>query len=220
MIEETIRKMPLSLLPENINKFSKEKKDSPMDGLKVYALAWAITFVLSLMVLALKIFGEGMDKAISGYLGFGVSGSFAFVAFLVVSLFGLAWGIAATYASQYAGNYVARNLFNGKADFPSQFWLLMLFAGALMVADAILGLLSYLAPILEIPIGFFSLLLGVYGIYLLYYGMKSAHKMETAGAIVSTLSILLVQALVFMAVAFFAGMLLIILGVGTAVPNV
>ncbi|MBN2122547.1 hypothetical protein JW721_05860 [Candidatus Micrarchaeota archaeon] len=219
MIEETCRKMFLSLLPENIDKFSKEKKSSPKDGLKVYALAWAATFTLSLIVLAIGIFRDGMDTAVSNYLGFAVSGAFSFAAFLLISIFGLIWGIAATYAAQYAGNWVAKNAFNGKADFPSQFWLIMLFSGALMVADSILGLLSYLAPILEIPIGLFSLLLGIYGVYLMYYGMKSIHKLEASGAIVSVLSIMLVQALIFMAIAFFVGMLMVLLGVTALAPQ-
>jgi hypothetical protein len=220
MIEETFRKMFLSLIPDNIDKFSKEKRDSPMDGVKVYALAWATTFVLSLIVLSIRIFTEGMDAAVSAYLGFAVSGAVAFAAFLAISVFGLAWGVAATYVAQYAGSWVAKNAFSGKGNFPGQFWLLMLFGGALMIADSILGAISYLAPILEIPIGLFSLLLGLYGIYLMYYGMKAAHKLETSGAIVSVLSIMLVQALVFMAVAFFAGMLMILLGATALVPQV
>jgi hypothetical protein len=216
-IAGTLRKMFLSLIPKNLKAFAK-KKASPKEAIQVYLLAWSVTFVFSLIVLAFNSLREGLSAAVSGQLGFLLEGPLALAAFLALSVFGLAWGIAAVYLSQHAGCYVARSFFGGKGELGGQFYLNMLFSGAIMAINSIISLFSAIVPVAGPVFGLLSLLLGIYGLYLLYLAMKSVHKLGASGAIVSALSILLVQAVVFMVIAFFVGMLMIIMGVEPALP--
>jgi hypothetical protein len=219
-IAETYKKMFLSLIPGNLVKFAKEKSSSYMDAVKIYLLAWAATFVFSIITLLYVSIQEGFSAAVSGQIGFTIEGPFAIAAFLAVHAIGLAWGLAAVYVAQFAGNYAATGFFNGQGNFESQFRLNMLFSGAIMAISALVSLLAAFLPMLVLPLGAISFLLGIYGLYLLYLAMKSVHKLEATGAVLSALVILFVQMIVYFVLAFFMGVLMVLLGVGGAPPAV
>lgn len=219
-IAETYKKMFLALAPANLKKFSKEKKDSASDGAKVYALAWAAAFAISLLILAYNVVGTGMDAALSAQLGFEVGGSAALAAFLIISLTGLAWGIASVFVSQHAGKYVAASFFGGKGTFESQFYLNMLFSGAVMVCTSALTLVAVLLPPLDLLAGLASVLLVLYWLYLLYSAMGSVHKIGAPGAVVSAMAILLVQVVSFFVISVIIASVMLALGLGPTLPPV
>ena len=112
-----------------------------------------------------------MGGVTAGAMGTGV-GAMAFVVSLVVTPITsvIGWLIGSAII------YVFAMLFGGKGDFVKQSYLIALYAAPLMVVSSIVSLIPFVGPIL-------SLLVSLYGIYLLTMSIKQAHKVSTGKAI-------------------------------------
>ncbi|MFO7872698.1 MAG: Yip1 family protein [Candidatus Undinarchaeales archaeon] len=103
--------------------------------------------------------------------------------------------------------YIFAKLFGGKGDFTTQIYLISLYAPLLAIVTAIFT-----------PVPYVSLLVAIYGLYLLTLALKEAHSYETSKAVLSwfvpmLVIIVVLVILVFIAASFVTGLL------GTMAPE-
>ena len=210
MIYDTYIKMFKALVPKNITEFAKKGKGTVKDGIVVYALAWFITLILGIIGFFLTLGTNMADaKTLGALLGVDLAGVFGIVLLVVVSIFGLFWGIALNYISQFAGAFSATRFFKGKGKFENQFYLVMLFSGAILIIGSVFGLIEAVVPALGIITGAIMLVISIWSLYLLYYTLREIHKIDLVGALISTIVVVGVSVIL----AFFIALVLTLIGV-------
>jgi len=182
-----------ALSPKNITEFAKAGKGTVKDGIKVYVLAWFVTLILGIIGFFLAVGTAGADmQALSGMIGLEIVGFLGVVVLILASIIGLIWGIVMNYITQYAGAFTATSVFKGKGKFEQQFYLAMLFTGAIMIIGSVFGIVDALVPAVGIVSGFIMLALGIWTIYLLYHTIREVHNIELVGALISTIVVFVV----------------------------
>ncbi len=183
----------------------------------VILFAWIVSFLLDLIGAGLAI-GRGAEALapLMNLFGGTVIGGLMIVAVAVGSILGLIWALFFNYLMQWVGSFVAKAGFKGTGNFPQQFYVAMLFTGAITIINAVLSMFFGLVPMLGILNGMIGLVLGVYALYLMYLTVKTVQKVEMLGAIVSVLAMLVVGIALAMIVGMLMMLVLVALGVGTA----
>jgi|GEM_PF-2034422 len=209
MVSDTYTKMFKALHPKNITEFAKKGDGTVKDGIKVYVLAWFVTLILGIIGFFLAVGTAGADmQALSSMIGIELVGFLGVVVLILTSIIALIWGIVISYITQYAGAFSAINFFKGTGKFGQQFYIAMLFTGAIMIIGSVFGIVDALVPAFGVVSGVIMLVLGLWTIYLLYHTIKEVHKIELVGALVSTIIVFIVS----FAVAFIILFVLALVG--------
>lgn len=212
---EIYAKMFEALLPKKISEFAKKKEGTLQEGISVYVLAWTASVALSALGLLLSITGanSGMEE-LGGISGLPSSGPAGIPLLIIVSAVGLIVGILVQYVTQYCGNFAAVRFFSGKGRFEKQFYISMLFTGAVMIIGTLLELISAFIPVQAV--GAASFLLTVYSFYLVYFTIREVHGIGFAGGIACTVLVLFSGIVFLLLIALVAGAAAALLGFGPA----
>ncbi len=210
MVSDTYTKMFKALSPKNITEYAKAGEGTVKDGIKIYVLAWFVTLILGIIGFFLAVGTAGAEmQALSGMIGLDLVGFLGVVVLIFASILGLIWGVVINYITQYAGAFTATSVFKGKGKFEQQFYIAMLFTGAIMIIGSVLGIISAIIPAFGIISGAIMLILGLWTIYLLYHTIKEVHKIELVGALVSMIVVFIVG----LAFVVIVGLVLAMLGI-------
>ncbi len=193
MVTDTYTKMFQALLPKNIKDFAKKGGGTVQDGIKVFVLAWIITLVLGIIGFFVAVGTAGAEmQALSSMIGLELVGFLGVVVLIIGSVIALIWGVVGQYIMQYVGAWCAISFFNGKGKFAHQFYVVMLFTGAIMIISSVFGLLDAIVPAIVIVTSIISLVLWLWSLYLLYLTIKNVHGLELGGSVISTFVVLIV----------------------------
>ena len=215
MVVDTYMKMFQALLPANLEEMAKKEKGTVKGGVIVYALAWLVSLVLGAATLLFAVTVATPEMHTLGQLiGLEIVGFMGLVVLLITSVIGMVWGLASQYVSLYAGSWAASSLFKGKGKFEQLFYIVMLFTGAIMIISAFMSILNVMLPMIMAITGIISLLLGLWALFLLYLAIRKVFGLELAGAVVSTLVVLIVGIVFMLAVAAVVALVLVTLGLG------
>lgn len=214
---EIYTKMFQALLPGKVEEFAKKEKGTVKGAIMVIVLAWIVSFLLDLIGAGLAI-GKGAAAIapLMNLFGGSVIGGLMIVAVAVGSIFGLIWALILNYVIQWFGSFVAKAGFKGTGNFEQQFYVAMLFTGAITIINAVLNMVFGLLPMIGILSGIISILLFLWSLYLLFIVVKTVQKVETLGGAVTVLAMFVAEVIITMVVAIIIGIILISLGVGAA----
>ena len=205
MVTNTYTKMFQALSPKNITDFAKKGEGTVKDGIQVYVLAWFVTLVLGIIGFFVAVGTTPEVEQLAQMFGMSTVGILGVVLLVVTSVIGLIVGLVVQYITQYAGAFSAKSLFKGKGKFEKQFYLVMLFTGALMIIASVLGLIEVIVPSIVMIVGIIELLLALWSLYLLYHTLRVVHDISLAGGIVCVIIILLVTFVIAFALALVLG---------------
>ena len=213
---EIYTKMFQALLPGKVEEFAKKEKGTVKDAIMVILFAWIVSFFLALISagLTLGTNTSALAPLISVFGGTAIGG-IMIVLVAVLSIVGLIWALPYNYIVQWVGSFVAKAGFKGTGNFPQQFYVAMLFTGAITIIGAVLNLIFGLLPIPGIVLTVITTLLFLWSIYLLFLVVKTVQKVEMLGAIVSVLVMLVTGFVIMLLVGF---LVLLVLG-GAAVAG-
>jgi hypothetical protein len=214
---EIYTKMFQALLPGKVEEFAKKEKGTVKDAIMVIVFAWIVSFFLDLIGAGLAI-GKGAEALapLMNLFGGTVIGGLMIVAVAVGSILGLIWALFFNYIMQWVGSFVAKAGFKGTGNFPQQFYVAMLFTGAITIINSVLNMVFGLLPMLGILNGIIGLVLGIYALYLMYLTIKAVQKVEMLGAIVSVIAMFVVGVVIATIIVFAVAIILVSLGVGAA----
>lgn len=214
---EIYTKMFQALLPGKVEEFAKKEKGTVKDAIMVILFAWIVSFFLDLIGAGLAI-GRGAEALapLMNLFGGTVVGGLMIVAVAVGSILALIWALFFNYIMQWVGSFVAKAGFKGTGNFPQQFYVAMLFTGAITIINSVLNMVFGLLPFLGIVNGIVGLVLGLYALYLMYLTVKSVQKVEMLGAIISVVAMFVVGMVLALILGMLMVLILVALGVGTA----
>jgi hypothetical protein len=172
-------------------------------GAKYMAIAGVVTAVITGIVALIASGAAGIVRGpLAALFATGVSViSFIGALIAVPIIFVLVWLVSSAVL------YVIAKLLNGKGSFTEQSYLIALYSAPLNIISAILVMIPVLGPIL-------SVLLSLWGLWLLTLALKATHRYSTGRAVATWLLpivVLFVLALL-LAAAFAATILALILG--------
>lgn len=216
---ELYSKMFQALTPGNIEEMAKTEKGSLMEGIKAIFLAWIVGVLIAGISIFLRVgaVGAQVDTETAIYGGSVVWGLMIF-ALIGAEIIGLALSIVMSYVMHYIGSAVAKRFFNGTGNFGQQFYIAMLFGGAITILSDALGFLLSLFPIIATISGLVGMLFGLYSLYLLYLTIKSVQKLEMAGTVVTIILMTLIVVALAMAAAILGAILAVSLGLAATDP--
>ncbi|MEM4272566.1 MAG: hypothetical protein QXH30_03160 [Candidatus Bilamarchaeaceae archaeon] len=214
---EIYTKMFQALLPGKVEEFAKKEKGTVKDAIMVLVFAWVVTFFLDLIGVGLAM-GRGAEQLapLTNLFGGTVIGGLTIVTVVVNSIIGLIWAIILNYLVQWLGSFVAKSAFKGTGNFPQQFYVAMLFTGAIAIIGSVLNILFGLLPMLGILNVVIGTLLLLWSIYLLFVTVKAVQKLEVLGAAVTTLAMVIGAFVLTLVVIAIVSVVLVALGVGAA----
>ena len=207
MVSDTYTKMFKALHPKNITEYAKAGEGTVADGIKVYVLAWFITLILG--IIGFFVVGGTVAGAaeLTSLTGIALVGALGVVAVVLVSIVTLIVGIVMNYITQYAGALCATSVFKGKGKFEHQFYVAMLFTGAIIIIGSVIGLVDAFIPGFMMIGGIIMLLFGIWSIYLLYHTLREVHKIDLVGGIISMLVIFIVSFAITFVIVLILGMI-------------
>ena len=210
MVSDTYTKMFKALHPKNITEYAKASEGTVQDGIKVYVLAWFITLILG--IIGFFVVGDEIAGAteISNLTGMAFVGALGVVTVILVSVVTLIIGIIMNYVTQYAGALCATSVFKGTGKFEKQFYIAMLFTGAIIIISSVIGFVDAFIPGFMLVGGIIMLLIGIWSIYLLYLTIREVHKIDLVGGLISMLVVFIVS----FAIAFVIMLILGLIGIG------
>jgi len=166
------------LLPSRVREVSKDKTGSFANGAIVYLVACVVSF----LILAISsLIGETSIVAqlqklfdIMGLEAVGLGGILGYSAYGFVS------GIFSGLVLAGVASASAARLFGGKGKAEQLFYTMMIIFGGLLIYSSIFQFLSIIFTFIGL---LFPMVLGIYGLYLLYLAIKFVCKTERAGTI-------------------------------------
>jgi hypothetical protein len=205
---ELYAKMFQAVMPGNIEEMAKSEKGTLMGGIKAIFLAWVIGLIFAVLGVFLTVgtVGTQLDTETALYGGSVVGGLMIFAA-VAAELIGLVLAIVMGYVMHFVGSFAAKKFFKGTGNFPQQFYIAMLFGGAITIMSALLNFMLQLIPFLGTLAGIIQMLFGLYSLYLLYLTVKSVQKVETLGA-AATIIVMIVAMVAIVIVAAVVGAIL------------
>ncbi len=214
---EIYAKMFQALLPGKVEEFAKKEKGTVKDAIMVILFAWVVSFLLALIGAGLAIGTSAAALApLMKLFGGNIIGGLMIVAVVVGSILTLIWALISNYVIQWVGSFVAKAGFKGTGNFPQQFYVVMLFTGAITIITAVLNLVFGLLPFLGMLNGIIAILLFLWSLYLMYVAVRAVQKVEMLGGIVTVVVMFVTAIVITMILAIIAGIILIALGVGAA----
>lgn len=158
-------------LTKPVETLKTEKKNTDlMEGIKQVAIAFAIPGLLAGLVL---VFIGSMLAFIPGA---GFLAGLGIIAIIAAPIFSAVFGVIAMAIGQ-AVLYVVSTAMGGKGTYEQQFYLSAIWSAPLMLLSMILGVVPFLGALL-------SLLLSLYGLYLLWLTLKAVHGFDDTKAII------------------------------------
>jgi hypothetical protein len=137
-------------------------------------------------------------------------------ALVAAELIGLAVSIVMGYIMHFAGSAVAKKFFKGTGNFEQQFYIAMLFGGAITILSALVNFMLQLIPFLGTLAGLTGMLFGLYSLYLLYLTVKSVQKIEMLGAVATIIVMVVAVVAIAIVVAVIGAILAVALGLTAA----
>jgi hypothetical protein len=214
---ELYAKMFQAVMPGNLEEMAKNEKGSLMGGIKAIFLAWIIGLILAVLGIFLTVgaVGTQVDPETALYGGSVVGGLMIF-AVVAAEIIGLVVSIVMGYLMHFAGSGFAKKFFKGTGNFEQQFYIAMLFGGAITILSALVNFTLKLIPFLGTLAGLTGMLFGLYSLYLLYLTVKSVQKMEMVGAVATVIVMIVAVVAIAIVAAFIGAILAVSLGLTAA----
>lgn len=218
---ELYAKMFQAVMPGNIEEMAKTEKGTLKQGIMAIFLAWIIGLIFAVVgvFLTLGAVGAQVDTETALYGGPVVGGLMIF-ALVAAELIGLMLSIVMGYVMHYAGSFAAKKFFKGTGNFTQQFYIAMLFGGAITILNSLVNFTLQLIPFLGTLGGLIGMLFGLYSLYLLYLTVKNVQKVEMLGAVATIIIMVVVMAAIIIAAAFIGAILMVSLGLAGAEPGI
>ncbi len=211
---ELYAKMFQAVMPGNIEEMAKKEKGTVKKGITAIFLSWIVGLILAIIGIFLAVGNAGTEvQPAAAIFGGTVVGGIMILALLITQVLGLVISIVTGYIIHFAGSWVAKSFFKGTGNFPQQFYIAMLFGGAITIITSLLVFALGLVPFLGTIGGIVSMLFFLYSLYLTYITIKAVQKVETAGAVITMVAMLLLALAVAMAAVVIGGILAGALGI-------